>query len=146
MKHAAVYIVIVLQNSYVSNMWHHLVSGVNPMSKYFPNEFCCLYAPFQTVSLCAYLALPTLHLSSDIVDFGTCFVGQTNIREVYLYNRGESCSYWTAFQGTRKSLTFSLKSSHNVIFLKVCFWFFYQSRMLDYCSPKVIETKNVLFL
>ncbi|KAL1248695.1 hypothetical protein QQF64_022013, partial [Cirrhinus molitorella] len=50
----------------------------------------------QTVSLCANLALPTLHLSSSTVDFGTCFVGQTNVKEVYLYNRGGSCSYWTA--------------------------------------------------
>nr|XP_055038196.1 deleted in lung and esophageal cancer protein 1 isoform X1 [Misgurnus anguillicaudatus] len=50
----------------------------------------------QTVFLCAHLALPTLHLSTDIVDFGTCYVGQTNIKEVYLYNRGGSCSYWTA--------------------------------------------------
>ncbi|KAA0704760.1 Deleted in lung and esophageal cancer protein 1 [Triplophysa tibetana] len=50
----------------------------------------------QTVSLCASLALPTLHLSSDFVDFGTCYVGQTHIKAVYLYNRGGSCSYWTA--------------------------------------------------
>ncbi|XP_056594485.1 deleted in lung and esophageal cancer protein 1 isoform X2 [Triplophysa dalaica] len=50
----------------------------------------------QTVSLCANLALPTLHLSSDSVDFGTCYVGQTHIKAVYLYNRGGSCSYWTA--------------------------------------------------
>ncbi|XP_016127301.1 deleted in lung and esophageal cancer protein 1-like [Sinocyclocheilus grahami] len=50
----------------------------------------------QTVSLCANLALPTLHLSSSTVDFGTCFVGQTTVKEVYLYNRGGSFSYWTA--------------------------------------------------
>ncbi|KAI7792764.1 putative deleted in lung and esophageal cancer protein 1, partial [Triplophysa rosa] len=50
----------------------------------------------QTVSLCANLALPTLHLSSDFVDFGTCYVGQTHIKEVYLHNRGGSFSYWTA--------------------------------------------------
>ncbi|XP_043082399.1 deleted in lung and esophageal cancer protein 1 isoform X2 [Puntigrus tetrazona] len=50
----------------------------------------------QTVSLYANLALPTLHLSSPTVDFGTCFVGQTTVKEVYLYNRGGSCSFWTA--------------------------------------------------
>ncbi|XP_026105876.1 deleted in lung and esophageal cancer protein 1-like isoform X2 [Carassius auratus] len=49
----------------------------------------------QTVSLYANLALPTLHLSSSTVDFGTCFVGQTTVKEVYLYNRGGSCSFWT---------------------------------------------------
>ncbi|XP_073686554.1 deleted in lung and esophageal cancer protein 1 [Garra rufa] len=53
----------------------------------------------QTVPLCANLALPTLHLSSSTVDFGTCFVGQISIKEVYLYNRGGSCSYWTALKG-----------------------------------------------
>ncbi|XP_056306524.1 deleted in lung and esophageal cancer protein 1 [Danio aesculapii] len=49
----------------------------------------------QTVSLCARLALPTLHLSSATVDFGTCYVGQTTVKEIYLHNRGGSCSYWT---------------------------------------------------
>lgn len=62
-------------------------------------KFCCLFALFQTVSLRAHLALPTLHLSSATVDFGTCYVGQTTIKEVYLYNRGGSCSYWTALTG-----------------------------------------------
>ncbi|XP_051737688.1 deleted in lung and esophageal cancer protein 1 isoform X2 [Ctenopharyngodon idella] len=52
----------------------------------------------QTVSLRAHLALPTLHLSSATVDFGTCYVGQTTVKEVYLYNRGGSCSYWTAIK------------------------------------------------
>ncbi|XP_051538782.1 deleted in lung and esophageal cancer protein 1-like [Myxocyprinus asiaticus] len=50
----------------------------------------------QTVPLCAHLALPTLHLSSDAVDFGTCHVGQTCVKEVYLCSRGGSDSYWTA--------------------------------------------------
>ncbi|TRY94279.1 hypothetical protein DNTS_015456, partial [Danionella cerebrum] len=53
----------------------------------------------QTVSLHARLALPTLHLSSATVDFGTCYVGQTVVKEIYLYNRGGSCSYWTALTG-----------------------------------------------
>lgn len=87
-------------------MWQHssLISGANLMSefKYLLNKYCYLCALFQTVSLCANLALPTLHLSSDFVDFGTCYVGQTHIKAVYLYNRGGSCSYWTALTGTRE--------------------------------------------
>ncbi|XP_026793913.3 deleted in lung and esophageal cancer protein 1 isoform X1 [Pangasianodon hypophthalmus] len=54
----------------------------------------------QSVGLCAHLALPTLHLSSDSVDFGTCYVGQTRVKEVYLSNRGGSSSFWTAMLGT----------------------------------------------
>ncbi|KAJ8375005.1 hypothetical protein SKAU_G00055850 [Synaphobranchus kaupii] len=50
----------------------------------------------QLVPLCAHLSLPTLYLSETTLDFGTCYVGQTRIKEVFLYNRGGSCSYWTA--------------------------------------------------
>ncbi|XP_072544966.1 deleted in lung and esophageal cancer protein 1 isoform X3 [Salminus brasiliensis] len=51
----------------------------------------------QTVPLCVRLALPMLHLSCDSIDFGTCYVGQTRVKEVHLYNRGGSSSSWTAF-------------------------------------------------
>ncbi|XP_017573141.2 deleted in lung and esophageal cancer protein 1 isoform X1 [Pygocentrus nattereri] len=51
----------------------------------------------QTIPLCAHLSLPTLHLSCDSIDFGTCFVGQTRVKEVHIYNHGGSSSYWTAF-------------------------------------------------
>ncbi|KAL1006248.1 hypothetical protein UPYG_G00069720 [Umbra pygmaea] len=50
----------------------------------------------QTIPLCAHLVLPTVHLSCDRLDFGTCYVGQTQVREVHLYNRGSSSSYWKA--------------------------------------------------
>ncbi|XP_045066363.1 deleted in lung and esophageal cancer protein 1 isoform X2 [Coregonus clupeaformis] len=48
----------------------------------------------QTVPLCAHLSLPTVSLSCDSLDFGTCYVGQTRVREVHLSNRGGSSSYW----------------------------------------------------
>ncbi|XP_036377314.1 deleted in lung and esophageal cancer protein 1 [Megalops cyprinoides] len=51
----------------------------------------------QMVPLMAHLSLPTLYLSDDTMDFGTCYVGQTHIKEVFLCNRGGSCSHWTAF-------------------------------------------------
>ncbi|KAM9839708.1 deleted in lung and esophageal cancer protein 1 [Aulostomus maculatus] len=42
----------------------------------------------QTVPLRADLSLATLHLSSDGIDFGTCYVRQTRTREVDLYSHG----------------------------------------------------------
>ncbi|KAK9527708.1 hypothetical protein VZT92_014247 [Zoarces viviparus] len=42
----------------------------------------------QTVPLCAHLELVTMRLSSDSVDFGFCYVGQTRIIEVILYRDG----------------------------------------------------------
>ncbi|KAL4657149.1 deleted in lung and esophageal cancer protein 1 isoform X1 [Arapaima gigas] len=50
----------------------------------------------QTVPLCAYLVLPTLHLAVSSLDFGICYVGQNYTKEVFLYNKGESGSCWTA--------------------------------------------------
>ncbi|KAJ8276983.1 hypothetical protein GJAV_G00070100 [Gymnothorax javanicus] len=50
----------------------------------------------QLVPLCAHLSLPTLYLSETSLDFGTCYVGQTRVKEVFLSNRGGSSSYWTA--------------------------------------------------
>nr|XP_023656043.1 deleted in lung and esophageal cancer protein 1 isoform X1 [Paramormyrops kingsleyae] len=50
----------------------------------------------QEVPLCGFLSLPTLHLIPDSLDFGTCYVGQTSVKEVILSNRGRSSSHWAA--------------------------------------------------
>ncbi|XP_077347356.1 deleted in lung and esophageal cancer protein 1 [Lithobates pipiens] len=50
----------------------------------------------QQVALNAYVTVPVLQLSSGTVDFGTCFVGQTRTREVFLLNKSGSKSYWMA--------------------------------------------------
>ncbi|XP_063777866.1 deleted in lung and esophageal cancer protein 1 isoform X2 [Pseudophryne corroboree] len=50
----------------------------------------------QQVPLTAYLTVPAFQLSCDTADFGTCFVGQTRTREVFLMNKSGSKSYWTA--------------------------------------------------
>ncbi|XP_062335007.1 deleted in lung and esophageal cancer protein 1 isoform X2 [Osmerus eperlanus] len=50
----------------------------------------------QNVPLCATLVLPTVHLSCPSIDFGTCYVGQAKLKEVYLHNHGISYSYWRA--------------------------------------------------
>ncbi|XP_053323585.1 deleted in lung and esophageal cancer protein 1 [Spea bombifrons] len=50
----------------------------------------------QLVPLRAFLALPVLESSCRSVDFGTCFVGQTRTRDVYLLNKSASKSFWTA--------------------------------------------------
>ncbi|XP_029979404.1 deleted in lung and esophageal cancer protein 1 isoform X2 [Sphaeramia orbicularis] len=47
----------------------------------------------QTVPLCANLDLSTLHLSSESIDFGFCYVGKTQIKEVKLYCHGAH-TYW----------------------------------------------------
>ncbi|XP_069559633.1 deleted in lung and esophageal cancer protein 1 [Brachyistius frenatus] len=47
----------------------------------------------QTVPLQAHLDLCTLQLSADSVDFGFCFVGKTQTREIILHSRG-SHTYW----------------------------------------------------
>ncbi|XP_054479162.1 deleted in lung and esophageal cancer protein 1 [Anoplopoma fimbria] len=47
----------------------------------------------QTVPLCAHLDLATMRLSSDSIDFGFCYVGQTQIKEVNLYRHGAH-TYW----------------------------------------------------
>ncbi|ROK23380.1 Deleted in lung and esophageal cancer protein 1 [Anabarilius grahami] len=77
-----------------------LCSNVGERTLQFQQSLTIQYSnnSVQTVSLRAHLALPTLHLSSATVDFSTCYVGQTTIKEVYLYNRGGSCSYWTALK------------------------------------------------
>ncbi|XP_037612878.1 deleted in lung and esophageal cancer protein 1 [Sebastes umbrosus] len=47
----------------------------------------------QTVPLCAHLDLATMRLSSDSINFGFCYVGQTQIVEVSLYSQGAH-TYW----------------------------------------------------
>ncbi|XP_078137059.1 deleted in lung and esophageal cancer protein 1 isoform X3 [Sander vitreus] len=47
----------------------------------------------QTVPLCAQLDLATMRLSSDSINFGFCYVGQTHIIEVSLYSYGAH-TYW----------------------------------------------------
>ncbi|XP_047731370.1 deleted in lung and esophageal cancer protein 1-like [Prionailurus viverrinus] len=42
--------------------------------------------PAQVVPLKATVAVPELQLSTSWVDFGTCFVNQARVREVYLMN------------------------------------------------------------
>ncbi|MGH0154177.1 UNVERIFIED_CONTAM: hypothetical protein FKN15_053519 [Acipenser sinensis] len=50
----------------------------------------------QLIPLCAHLTVPVLQLSPHSLDFGTCYVGQTRVQEVFLSNTGGSNSYWTA--------------------------------------------------
>ncbi|XP_047664680.1 deleted in lung and esophageal cancer protein 1 [Tachysurus fulvidraco] len=71
----------------------------------------------QSVALGAHLALPTLHLSSDSVDFGTCYVGQTRVKEVSLSNRGGSSSFWTSLLGVdaEESKVFRVTPDHGLL-------------------------------
>ncbi|KAK3541455.1 hypothetical protein QTP86_025941 [Hemibagrus guttatus] len=72
----------------------------------------------QGVPLGAHLALPTLHLSSDSVDFGTCYVGQTRVKEVFLSNRGGSSSFWTVLLGVdaeEESKMFRVTPEHGLL-------------------------------
>ncbi|XP_059795170.1 deleted in lung and esophageal cancer protein 1 isoform X1 [Balaenoptera ricei] len=54
----------------------------------------------QVVPLRAVVAVPELQLSTSWVDFGTCFVNQGRVREVYLMNLSGSRSYWTVLTGS----------------------------------------------
>ncbi|XP_012940303.1 deleted in lung and esophageal cancer protein 1 [Aplysia californica] len=49
----------------------------------------------QTVPLFATLAVPQMELSTDELDFGTCLVGQTRIKELIISNRTASHSHWS---------------------------------------------------
>ncbi|XP_006713501.1 deleted in lung and esophageal cancer protein 1 isoform X2 [Homo sapiens] len=51
------------------------------------------------VPLRAVVAVPELQLSTSWVDFGTCFVSQQRVREVYLMNLSGCRSYWTMLMG-----------------------------------------------
>ncbi|XP_069503787.1 deleted in lung and esophageal cancer protein 1 isoform X2 [Ambystoma mexicanum] len=73
----------------------------------------------QELPLCAYLSVPVLQLSHEIVDFGACYVGQTQTREVFLLNRSGSKSYWTALideqERHSQQETFSLCPTRGVL-------------------------------
>uniref|UniRef100_A0A8C3QGP1 DLEC1 cilia and flagella associated protein n=1 Tax=Cyanoderma ruficeps TaxID=181631 RepID=A0A8C3QGP1_9PASS len=56
----------------------------------------------QLVPMTAYLTVPVLELSCDMVDFQTCFVAQTKTEHVFLYNQSGCRSYWTALLGILK--------------------------------------------
>ena len=51
------------------------------------------------VPLRAVVAVPELQLSTSWVDFGTCFVNQDQVREVYLMNLSSCRSYWAVLTG-----------------------------------------------
>lgn len=51
------------------------------------------------VPLRAIVAVPELQLSTSWVDFGTCFVNQKQVCEVYLMNLSGCRSYWTVLMG-----------------------------------------------
>ncbi|XP_053343905.1 deleted in lung and esophageal cancer protein 1 [Clarias gariepinus] len=72
----------------------------------------------QSVGLCAHVALPMLHLSSNSVDFGTCYVGQTRVKEVFLSNHGGSSSFWTVLLGggaKEENKVFKVAPVHGVL-------------------------------
>ncbi|XP_031705648.1 deleted in lung and esophageal cancer protein 1 [Anarrhichthys ocellatus] len=68
----------------------------------------------QTVPLCAHLELVTMRLSSDSVDFGFCYVGQTQIIEVILYRHGAHTDW--------KSVTESDEGDSRVFRVTPDFW------------------------
>ncbi|XP_059966372.1 deleted in lung and esophageal cancer protein 1 isoform X3 [Mesoplodon densirostris] len=53
----------------------------------------------QVVPLRAVVAVPELQLSTSWLDFGTCFVNQSRVREVDLMNLGGSRSSWAVLTG-----------------------------------------------
>ncbi len=48
----------------------------------------------------ASIAVPTLRLSQDVLDFGTCLVGQSVEKHVTLYNPSQSASAWVVKKGS----------------------------------------------
>nr|XP_058933220.1 deleted in lung and esophageal cancer protein 1 isoform X7 [Kogia breviceps] len=58
----------------------------------------------QVVPLRAVVAMPELQLSTSWVDFGTCFVNQGRVREVYLMNLSGSRSYWAVLTGSPQAV------------------------------------------
>jgi len=55
----------------------------------------------QSVPLDASVIMPSLHLASDTLDFGVCFVGQQRELPVLLSNPTGSDSFWHCKPGTR---------------------------------------------
>ncbi|XP_061179869.1 deleted in lung and esophageal cancer protein 1-like isoform X2 [Saccostrea echinata] len=51
----------------------------------------------QRIPLYATLSLPQMELSTESLDFGTCLVGQRRERQIIIYNRTASHSYWTSY-------------------------------------------------
>ncbi|XP_023619188.1 deleted in lung and esophageal cancer protein 1 [Myotis lucifugus] len=56
----------------------------------------------QVVPLRATVVVPELQLSTSWVDFGTCFVNQERVREIYLMNLSGCRSYWTVLMGQKE--------------------------------------------
>ncbi|XP_059520387.1 deleted in lung and esophageal cancer protein 1 isoform X2 [Myotis daubentonii] len=56
----------------------------------------------QVVPLRATVVVPELQLSTSWVDFGTCFVNQERVREIYLMNLSGCQSYWTVLMGQKE--------------------------------------------
>lgn len=73
----------------------------------------------QVVPLWATVAVPELQLSTSWVDFGSCFVNQEHIREVYLMNLSGSRSYWTVLMGQKQPdegpVTFGVSPSNGLL-------------------------------
>lgn len=55
----------------------------------------------QVIPLMASIAVPTLRLSQDVLDFGTCLVGQSVEMHVTLRNPSRSASAWVAKKDPR---------------------------------------------
>lgn len=55
----------------------------------------------QLIPLIASIAVPTLRLSQDVLDFGTCVVGQSIEMHVSLFNPSQSASAWIAKKDSR---------------------------------------------
>ncbi|KAL9968187.1 hypothetical protein ACROYT_G026530 [Oculina patagonica] len=55
----------------------------------------------QLIPLMASIAVPTLRLSQDVLDFGTCLVGQSVEKHVTLYNPSQSASAWVVKKDPR---------------------------------------------
>lgn len=51
------------------------------------------------VPLQAIVAVPKLQLSASWVDFGTCFVNERRVRDIYLMNLSGCRSYWAVLMG-----------------------------------------------
>ncbi|XP_070585983.1 deleted in lung and esophageal cancer protein 1 [Erythrolamprus reginae] len=51
----------------------------------------------QVLPLTAYLSLPVLELSCEMIDFKTCLVNQTRSEEALLVNRSGCRSYWAVY-------------------------------------------------
>lgn len=60
------------------------------------------------------MAVPELQLSPSWVDFGTCFVNQARVREVYLMNLSGCRSYWAVLMGRLYMPTVSPEGWHHL--------------------------------